>query len=105
MKKSSVKVVRDSGEKNIYRAGTDGSYDLFLYDSAPSGVKHEDICCGRVPRQSHLRDMLEMFRPWGLRPVLPCYHADKHDTTYRSFLRIDKDSCRPLINDSNVQKL
>ncbi|KAH9495555.1 E3 ubiquitin-protein ligase mib2 [Bulinus truncatus] len=95
MKKSSVKVVWDSGEKNIYRAGTEGSYDLFLYDSAPSGVKHEDICCDECQDNpiSGIRWKCSDCGSYDL--CSPCYHADKHDTTH-SFLRIDKDSCRPF---------
>ncbi|KAI8750494.1 E3 ubiquitin-protein ligase MIB2, partial [Biomphalaria glabrata] len=34
--KSSVKVIWESGDKNIYRAGFKDCYDLLVYESAPS---------------------------------------------------------------------
>ncbi|CAL1541884.1 unnamed protein product [Lymnaea stagnalis] len=84
-----VTVVWDSGEKHEYRAGHEDAFDLYVFDNAQCGVRHEAaITCVECHKRG-----IEGFR-WtcaqcpGAVLCTTCYMNDKHDLSH-AFQRQD----------------
>eukprot|EP00057_Strongylocentrotus_purpuratus_P008753 XP_011663227.1 PREDICTED: E3 ubiquitin-protein ligase MIB2 [Strongylocentrotus purpuratus] len=80
-----AKIRWDNGNGNNYQVGSNGSYDLALFDNAPAGVIHVGIFC-----DSCLMNPIAGIR-WKCNDqscpdydlCTPCYMNDKHDLTHR----------------------
>ncbi|XP_055898216.1 uncharacterized protein LOC106053065 [Biomphalaria glabrata] len=93
--KSSVKVIWESGDSNIYRAGSDDCYDLLVYDSAPSGIKHLNVMCDECKQEPIYGARWKCADCDNFDLCTACYNMDKHDLTH-AFLRMDKQSSRAV---------
>ncbi|XP_030843500.1 E3 ubiquitin-protein ligase MIB2 [Strongylocentrotus purpuratus] len=80
-----AKIRWDNGNGNNYQVGSNGSYDLALFDNAPAGVIHVGIFC-----DSCLMNPIAGIR-WKCNDqscpdydlCTPCYMNDRHDLTHR----------------------
>ncbi|XP_055898219.1 uncharacterized protein LOC129928325 isoform X2 [Biomphalaria glabrata] len=93
--KSSVKVIWESGDKNIYRAGFKDCYDLLVYESAPSGIKHLNVTCNECKQEPIYGARWKCADCDNIDLCTVCYNMDKHDLTH-AFLRMDKQSSRAV---------
>ncbi|KAH3817338.1 E3 ubiquitin-protein ligase MIB2-like [Dreissena polymorpha] len=77
----------DSGDRNVYRAGYENSYDLRVLDNASIGVKHDRTCSG-----CGVNGIFGMLWVCRKSPEVAlctdCYTRDKHDTKL-DFIRYD----------------
>ncbi|XP_060077596.1 E3 ubiquitin-protein ligase mind-bomb-like isoform X2 [Ylistrum balloti] len=94
MSDKKVTVIWDSGRELRYRAGQEGKYDLRVFDTAQTGVKHEYISCAecKVNPIAGIRWKCSSCADISL--CTPCYMSDKHDTKH-SFVRIDMEMATP----------
>lgn len=78
-----VVVVWDNGTAANYRCS--GAYDLRVFDSAPTGVKHDGTMCDTCRQQPifGIRWKCAECANYDLCSI--CYHGDKHHTRHKFF--------------------
>ncbi|XP_076451717.1 uncharacterized protein LOC143287544 isoform X2 [Babylonia areolata] len=81
-------VAWDKGQESTCKAGTDGKFDLRVFDSAPAGVRHPNTTCAGCG-ETNIFGCLWRCEDCSHCDMCPlCYGDDKHDIRHR-FLRID----------------
>ncbi|KAK7473301.1 hypothetical protein BaRGS_00035433, partial [Batillaria attramentaria] len=83
-----VRVLWDNGEESTCRTGSDGKFDLRVFDTAPSGVRHTNTKCAECGEEDILGTLWRCRECSGSDLCTPCYSDDKHDLRH-PFLRID----------------
>ncbi|XP_025102247.1 E3 ubiquitin-protein ligase MIB1-like isoform X2 [Pomacea canaliculata] len=84
-----VRVVWDKGAETICRVGGDEKYDLRLFDTAPSGVRHKGTKCSACGQGDIWSMLWRCQQCTGCDLCTFCYSDDKHEINHR-FIRIDR---------------
>ncbi|KAK7473302.1 hypothetical protein BaRGS_00035434 [Batillaria attramentaria] len=83
-----VRVQWDNGEESTCRTGSDGKFDLRVFDTAPVGVRHPSSKCDACGEEDIFGTLWRCRECTGCDLCTPCYSDDKHDLRH-PFLRID----------------
>ncbi|XP_078314361.1 uncharacterized protein LOC111128440 isoform X2 [Crassostrea virginica] len=94
-KDHTVTVVWDSGLEHRYRAGHNGKYDLRVFDSAPTGIKHDGVVCDICDEDIIYGLRWKCLRCDDFDLCTICYMNDEHSTGH-GFVRIDTPNCSAL---------
>ncbi|KAK7473309.1 hypothetical protein BaRGS_00035441 [Batillaria attramentaria] len=94
-----VRVLWDTGQESTCRAGTDGKFDLRVFDTAQIGVRHPNTKCKECGEQNIYGMLWRCNDCNGCDLCLLCYNGDKHDLRHQ-FLRIDFPGNAGTINKS-----
>ncbi|KAK7093787.1 E3 ubiquitin-protein ligase MIB2-like [Littorina saxatilis] len=87
-----VRVQWDMGQESTCSAGHDGTFELRVFDTAQTGIRHPDTTCAECGEKD-IHGMLWRCQDCsGCDLCFLCYSDDKHDTRHR-FLRIDTLGC------------
>nr|XP_022914465.1 E3 ubiquitin-protein ligase mind-bomb [Onthophagus taurus] len=78
-----VVVVWDNGTAANYRCS--GQFDLRIYDSAPTGIKHEGTMCDTCRQQPIFGIRWKCAECGNYDLCSICYHGDKHHLRHRFF--------------------
>lgn len=97
-----VVVVWDNGTAANYRCS--GQYDLRIYDSAPTGVKHEGTRCDTCRQQPIFGIRWKCAECVNYDLCSVCYHSDKHQLRHRFYQISTPGSERILLDTRRKSK-
>lgn len=72
----------DHGSRSNYRIGFQASYDLLVFDNAPTGVKHSNIVCDGCKRHGIVGMRFKCAQCLDYDLCTQCYMADVHDLSH-----------------------
>ncbi|XP_072174580.1 uncharacterized protein [Diadema setosum] len=88
----SVTVIWDNGNKNDYRAGSQGRFDLCVYDSAPTGVIHPGVHCSGCGQESIRGIRWQCYRCFDFNLCQPCFNSGSHAIGHEFLRLVSSDS-------------
>nr|XP_014343721.1 PREDICTED: E3 ubiquitin-protein ligase MIB1 [Latimeria chalumnae] len=97
-----VVVVWDNGTAANYRCS--GAYDLRIFDSAPTGIKHDGTMCDTCRQQPIIGIRWKCAECTNYDLCTVCYHGDKHHLRHRFYRITTPGSERVLLESRRKSK-
>ncbi|XP_071506386.1 uncharacterized protein [Diadema antillarum] len=88
----SVTVIWDNGNRNDYRAGSQGRFDLCVYDNAPTGVIHQGMHCSGCGQESIRGIRWQCYRCYDFNLCQPCFNSGSHAIGHEFLRLVSSDS-------------
>ncbi|KAM6948875.1 E3 ubiquitin-protein ligase mib1 isoform 4-T4 [Aplochiton taeniatus] len=97
-----VVVVWDNGTAANYRCS--GAYDVRIFDSAPTGIKHDGTMCDTCRQQPIIGIRWKCAECTNYDLCTTCYHGDKHHLRHRFYRITTPGSERVLLESRRKSK-
>ncbi|XP_058878045.1 E3 ubiquitin-protein ligase MIB1 isoform X3 [Acipenser ruthenus] len=97
-----VVVVWDNGTAANYRCS--GAYDVRIYDSAPTGIKHDGTMCDTCRQQPIIGIRWKCAECTNYDLCTACYHGEKHHLRHRFYRITTPGSERVLLESRRKSK-